>query len=273
MAEKSPGCTGQPGRRSAEVFLPEGDALHLKAAAPEVIQQAGVRGEVEGQAVGVQGLPGLAVAAVHLPVAILAVPQQGAAQVRHGGTDLVGAARQQLHLQQGQLPTVLQRPVAGNGGLAAGNGPVVYGHLLFLLVLQQEAGYLPLRGSWRPHGDAEVALVDLPIPDLLVDDPQGLGVFGGDDDAAGVAVDAVAQRRGEGVLPPGVPLPLLVEVCLNVVDEGVDLLRLVGVDHQTGALVQQHQILVLVDDIQAGAEQGEEQIILPGLVEELVVDV
>ena len=58
-----------------------------------------------------------------------------------------------------------------------------------------------------------------------------------------------------------------------MVDEGVDLLRLVGVDHQTGALVQQHQILVLVDDIQAGAEQGEEQIILPGLVEELVVDV
>ena len=150
---------------------------------------------------------------------------------------------------------------------------MVYSHLLFLLVLQQEAGYLPLRRPGRPHGDAEVALVDLTIPDLLVDDPQGLGVFGGDDDAAGVAVDAVAQRRGEGVLPPGVPLPLLVEVCLNVVDEGVDLLRLVGVDHQTGALVQQHQILVLVDDIQAGAEQGEEQIILPGLVEELVVDV
>ena len=184
MAEESPGCTGQPGRRSAEVFLPEGDALHLKAAAPEVIQQAGVRGEVEGQAVGIQSLPGLAVAAVHRPVAVLAVPQQGAAQVRHGGTDLVGAARQQLHLQQGQLPTGLQRPVAGNGGLAAGNGPVVYGHLLFLFVLQQEAGYLPLRGPWRTHGDAEVAFVDLPIPDLLVDDPQGLGVFGGDDDAA-----------------------------------------------------------------------------------------
>ena len=49
MAEKSPGCTGQPGRRSAEVFFPEGDAIHLKAAAPEVIQQAGVCGEIEGR--------------------------------------------------------------------------------------------------------------------------------------------------------------------------------------------------------------------------------
>ena len=58
-----------------------------------------------------------------------------------------------------------------------------------------------------------------------------------------------------------------------MVDEGIDLLRLVGVNHQTGALVQQHQILVLVDDIQAGTEQGEEQVILSGLVEELVVDV
>ena len=100
--------------------------------------------------------------------------------------------------------------------------------------------------------------------DLLVHDPQRLGVLGGDDDAAGVAVDAVAQGGGEGVLPLGVPLLLLIEVGLDMVDEGVDLLRLVGVDHQTGALVQQHQILVLVDDIQAGAEQGEEQIILPG---------
>ena len=32
----------------------------------------------------------------------------------------MGAARQQLHLQQGQLPPGLQGPVAGDGGLAAG---------------------------------------------------------------------------------------------------------------------------------------------------------
>ena len=119
----------------------------------------------------------------------------------------------------------------------------------------------------------------LPDKNLARNTARKLGITGRDTHILDVrktgeaVVDAVAQRRGEGVLPPGVPLPLLVEVRLNVVDEGVDLLRLVGVNHQTGALVQQHQILVLVDDIQAGAEQGEEQIILPGLVEELVVDV
>ena len=60
---------------------------------------------------------------------------------------------------------------------------------------------------------------------------------------------------------------------LDVVDEGVDLLCLVGVDHQAGALVQQQQILVLIHDVQAGLEQGQEKIVLPGLVKELVVDV
>ena len=78
--------------------------VHLEAAAPEIFQQASVRGEVEGQAIGVQSLPGLAVPAVGGAVTVLAVSQQGTAQVGHGGPDLVGAARQQLDLQQGQLP-------------------------------------------------------------------------------------------------------------------------------------------------------------------------
>ena len=150
---------------------------------------------------------------------------------------------------------------------------MIDGHLLFLLVLQQEAGHLPLRGTGAAQGDAQVPLVDLPVPDFFVDDAQGLGVFGGDDDAAGVAVDAVAQGRGEGVFPSGVPLPLLIQIRLDVVDEGVDLLRLVGVDHQAGPLVQQQQILVLIHDVQAGLEQRQEKIVLPGLVKELVVDV
>ena len=121
---------------------------------------------------------------------------------------------------------------------------MVHGHLLFLLILQQEAGYLPLWGTGTAQGDAQVALVDLPVPDLLIDDAQGLGIFGGDDDASGVAVDAVAQGRGKGVLP------LLVKVRLDVIDEGVDLLRLVGVDHQPRPFVQQHQVLILIYDIQ-----------------------
>ena len=79
-------------------------------------------------------------------------------------------------------------------------------------------------------------------------------------------VDAVAQGRGKGVLVPGAPLPLLIEVRLDVVDEGVDLFRLVGVDHQAGALVHQEEVFILIDDAQPGLEDGEEEIFLFGLV-------
>ena len=185
----------------------------------------------------------------------------------------MGAARLQADLQQAQLTPGVQHPVVGDGGLAAGDGAVVHGHLLFLLVLQQKALHPALRLLGTAHGDAEVALVQLPAADLLVEDAQGLRVLGGDDDAAGVAVDAVAQGGGKGVLPLGVPLPLLVEVRLNVVDESVDLLRLVGVYHQPRPLVQQHQVLVLVHDGETGLEKRQEQIVLTGFVEELVVDV
>ena len=64
-----------------------------------------------------------------------------------------------------------------------------------------------------------------------------------------------------------------VKVRLNVVDESVDLLRLVGVYHQPRPLVQQHQVLVLVHDGETGLEKRQEQIVLTGFVEELVVDV
>ena len=147
------------------------------------------------------------------------------------------------------------------------------GYLFLLLVLHQKDLHPPFRRLRRTHRDAEIPLVHLPVADLLVDDPQRLGVLGGDDDAAGVAVDAVAQGGGKGVLPLGVPLPLLVEVRLNVVDESVDLLRLVGVYHQPRPLVQQHQVLVLVHDGETGLEKRQEQIVLTGFVEELVVDV
>ena len=58
-----------------------------------------------------------------------------------------------------------------------------------------------------------------------------------------------------------------------MVDEGVDFLRLVGVDHQPGPLVHEKKVLVLVDDAQPGLENGEEEIFLFGLVKELIVDV
>ena len=57
---------------------------------------------------------------------------------------------------------------------------------------------------------SKIIFGDLAVADLVVQNAQRLGVFRRDDDAAGVAVDAVAKRRGKGVFPPGVPLFLLI---------------------------------------------------------------
>ena len=110
------------------------------------------------------------------------------------------------------------------------------GYQLFDFVLREKALDFSLRRLWTACSDAQIGFLQLVVPDLFVDDTQRLRILGRDDNAARVPVNAVAQRRGEGVLLPGTPFTLLVEVRLDVVDQRVDLLCLVGVDYQTGRL-------------------------------------
>ena len=98
--------------------------------------------------------------------------------------------------------------------------------------------------------DAEVAFVDLTVFDLLVQEAQRLGGLGGDDDAAGVAVDAVAERGREGMFFAGTPFTLGVEVGLNVVDERLAVFRaVVRVDGLTRLLIDEEDVLVLIYNI------------------------
>ena len=120
---------------------------------------------------------------------------------------------------------------------------------------------------------AQVQLLQLPVPDLLVHHPQGLRRLGGNDDPPGVPVDPVAEGGGEGLLLVGRPLPLLVQVRLDVGDQRVHLLPAVGVDHHAGAFVQQQQIPVLIKDLQPGLDHPEKGVVRGGRVEKLVVDI
>ena len=79
--------------------------------------------------------------------------------------------------------------------------------------------------------------------------------------------------RGESVFPLGVPLLFLIQVRLDVVDESVDFLCLIGVDHYAGPLVDQEEVFVLIDDVQLGAKQREKDVFLGGLVKKLIVDI
>ena len=76
------------------------------------------------------------------------------------------------------------------------------------------------------------------------------------------------------MLPPGVPFPLLVQVGLDVVDEGAAVLRpVVGVYRETGPFVHQEDLVVLVDNGELRGSHGEVGIVLPWLVKEFVIDI
>ena len=138
----------------------------------------------------------------------------------------------------------------GLAGLGAGLGLVGDEDPVFLGILEKIALQAALGGLGCSLHNGKIPLVQLPVLDLLVHDPQGLGGLGGDDDAAGVPVDPVAQGGGKGVLPVGGPLPLLIEVGLDVVDEGPAILRaIMGMDRKAGPLVHKEDVLVLVYNI------------------------
>ena len=56
-------------------------------------------------------------------------------------------------------------------------------------------------------------------------------------------------------------------------EQGIDPLLVVGVDHQTGPLIQQEQVLILVHDVKLGLEHGEKRVLPAGRLKKLVVDV
>ena len=122
--------------------------------------------------------------------------------------------------------------------------------------------------------DAQIPLVDLPVLDFLVQNAQRLGVFCGDDDAACVAVDAVAQSRGKCVLLSRPPLALGIEIRLNVIDERFAVFRaVVRMDGLTGLLVDQQNIFVLIDDVQLRRGDGQIGVFFLRGIKKLIVDV
>ena len=55
---------------STEIFCPKRNVFHRKAPATQVGQQPGIGGKTKGQLIGVEGLPRLAVAPIHIPPAV-----------------------------------------------------------------------------------------------------------------------------------------------------------------------------------------------------------
>ena len=148
---------------SWKILFPERYFLHGKGLSPQVFQGAGRSGEGEAELIGVEGLLRLMIAPVHLAPAVLSVPQQGAAQLRHGYADLMGPSGEESAFHQGQAAAGLQGLIKSDSGLAAGDGPAIEKDLLFCLVLQQKALDAALRHLGTAHRDAQIALFQLVI--------------------------------------------------------------------------------------------------------------
>ena len=120
----------------------------------------------------------------------------------------------------------------------------------------------------------QIIFFQLAILDLLVHDAQSLGGLGGDDDAAGVPVDTVAQGGGKGVLLPRPPFALGVEIGLDMVDERAAVFRaVVRVDGLARLFVDQQDVFILIDDVQLRRGDGQIGIFFFGGIKKLVVDV
>ena len=70
--------------------------------------------------------------------------------------------------------------------------------------------------------------------------------FRGDDDAAGVAVYAVAQRRSKGILLARMPFALLRHIGLNIRDEGVIIPYARAVAQHARLLVGEEDVFILI---------------------------
>ena len=167
--------TKDPPTGFGEKFFHEihpGDPVGL---AVEIFQGAGLRLEGEGQLIGIEGLIGPVEALIELTV--LAVAQQRMTGVGELGANLVGPAGDQLALHQGKAVSRIQYLIIGLAGFAAGLRAVGDEDPVFLGVLEKiplQAALLLLRNALD---DGEVALVQLPVLDLLVHHAQGICQF------------------------------------------------------------------------------------------------
>ena len=97
-------------------------------------------------------------------------------------------------------------------------------------------------------------------------------VFRGHHDAAGVAVDAVDQRRRKRVFLLGVVFAAVVEVVLHAGDQRIEVVVFVRVHDQARLLVENHDVLVLVKHADFG--RGLQEVVrLRRLREEFVLQV
>ena len=205
--------------RRAKIGLDKIHLLYLELPAVQVVENTSVCLKIKQQLVGIQCLIGPIITFVQL--AVLAVAQQGMAGCCHLRADLMGPAGDQFAFHQAQTISGLQRLVFCDAGFGALLALLCDIDPIFDGVLEEVTAQGALGGLGCAMDDTKIALVQLPVLDFLIEDPQTLSIFCCNDDTAGVAVNPVAQGGGEAVFFSGTPFPFGIEVGLDMVALGL----------------------------------------------------
>ena len=256
-----------------KVFLDEVDLLHAELAPLEIIEKPRVGGKVEDEPVGVQSLTLFAIALVEALAAVLAVAQQRPARVGHLRADLMGSPGKQPAFYQRERAGGAKRAVFRDGAAGAGLAFLFYVNLIAACILEQEVFQPAARGFGAALHGTEIVLFDLAAADLFIEDAQRLGVLRRDDDTAGIAVDAVAERGSKGVFLARPPLALPGEIGLDVGDERVVVPGARAVAQNARLLVGEKNVFILVDDGETRRADLEIGVILSELLKKLVADI
>ena len=187
--------------------------------------------------------------------------------------DLVRPPGDEPALHERETPVRRERSVFRHGGFRPRARRIVDIDLIVLRVLEE----IPLEpsGSGTRHADngGKIDLLNLAVFDLFVHNAQRLGIFCRDHDAAGVAVDAVAERRRKAVLPRRVPLAFRAEIRLNVCDERVPAPLPRAVTEDARLFVHEQDIPVLIHDVEPGHGDFAPRIFLPRRLKKLVREI
>ena len=204
-------------------------------------------------------------------LSVLAIAQQRMACCGELSAYLVGAARQQAALYKRESVLGGEGSVLGGGRLGAFLHFIADVDLILYGVFEN----VTLKGTaGRGHfsvDNGKIELVYLAVAYLVVENSQSFGSFGGDNDAAGVAVYSVAESGSEGVFLARSPFTLLVQIILNVGNEGVVIVGTRAVAEHAGFLIGQQDMLILVDYVYFGRGYLQVCVLLAGLFEKLVV--
>ena len=162
--------------------------------------------------------------------------------------DLMRSAGEQFDLQKGIAVVFVKNGIARCNFARADTSPIgnvhaVLSFVFFEIPFEQRTFFY--EGAVY---DTQIVFVNFPPLELLVENAQGGGVFGGNDNAACVAVDAVDECGHKAVFVLRVIFPFFKQIALHAENEGVTVFVLIRMHQKPRGLVQKQEVVVLIQN-------------------------